>query len=85
MSKGQKDMILMDCHAACIYFPTEIFIPCETLSLRELTVQVLLDLERYRILETMPFQGYLLSGKIRRVKVLSFLSTKRGSNFSKIT
>ena len=34
MSKGQKDMILMNCHAACIYLPREIFIPCETLSLR---------------------------------------------------
>ena len=49
MSKGQKDMILMNCHAACIYLPREIFIPCETLSLRELTMQVLLDLEPYRI------------------------------------
>ena len=25
MSKGQKDMILMNCHAACIYLPREIF------------------------------------------------------------
>ena len=49
MSKGQKDMILMSCHAACIYLPREIFIPCETLSLRELMMQVLLDLEFYRI------------------------------------
>ena len=48
---GQKDMILMNCHAACIYLPREIFIPCETLSLRELTMQVLLDLELYRILK----------------------------------
>ena len=51
MSKGQKDRILMNCHAACIYLPREIFIPCETLSLRELTMQVLLDLELYRILK----------------------------------
>ena len=51
MSKVQKDMILMNCHAACIYLPREIFIPCETLSLRELTMQVLLDLELYRILK----------------------------------
>ena len=51
MSKGQKDMILMNCHAACICLPREIFIPCETLSLRELTMQVLLDLELYRILK----------------------------------
>ena len=51
MSKGQKDMILMNCHAECVYLPREIFIPCETLSLRELTMQVLLDLELYRILK----------------------------------
>ena len=51
MSKGQKDMILMNCHAVCIYLPREIFIPCETLSLRELTMQLLLDLELYRILK----------------------------------
>ena len=49
--EGQKDMILMNCHAACIYLPREIFIPCETLSRRELTMQVLLDLELYRILK----------------------------------
>ena len=51
MSKGQKDMILMNCHAACIYLPRENFIPCETLLLRELTMQVLLELELYRVLE----------------------------------
>ena len=51
MSKGQKDTNLMNCHAAIIYLPREIFIPCETLSLRELTMQVLLDLELYRILK----------------------------------
>ena len=45
MSKGQKYMILMSCHAAGIYLPREIFIPCETLSLGELTMEVLLDLE----------------------------------------
>ena len=32
-------------------FAREIFIPCETLSLRELTMQVLLDLELYHILK----------------------------------
>ena len=53
MSKGQKDMILMNCHAACIYLPREIFVPCETLSLRELTMQVLLDLELYCILKNL--------------------------------
>ena len=57
MSKGQKDMILMNCHAACIYLPREIFIPCETLSLRELTMQVLLDLELYRILKSDAVSG----------------------------
>ena len=57
MSKGQKDMILMNCHAACIYLPREIFIPCETLSLRELTMQVLLDLELYRILKNDAVSG----------------------------
>ena len=57
MSKGQKDMILMNCHGACIYLPREIFIPCETLSLRELTMQVLLDLELYRILKNDAVSG----------------------------
>jgi len=57
MSKGQKDMILMNCQAACIYLPREIFIPCKTLSLRELTVQVLLDLELYRILKNDAVSG----------------------------
>ena len=57
MSKGQKHMILMNCHAACIYLPREIFIPCETLSLRELTMQVLLDLELYRILKNDAVSG----------------------------
>ena len=57
MSKGQKDMILMNCHVACIHLPREIFIPCETLSLRELTMQVLLDLELYRILKNDAVSG----------------------------
>ena len=57
MSKGQKDMILMNCHAPCIYLPREIFIPCETLSLREFTMQVLLDLELYRILKNDAVSG----------------------------
>ena len=57
MSKSQKDMILMNCHVACIYLPREIFIPCETLSLRELTMQVLLDLELYRILKNDAVSG----------------------------
>ena len=57
MSKGKKDMILMSCHAACIYLPREIFIPCETLSRRELTMQVLLDLELYRILKNDAVSG----------------------------
>ena len=57
MSKGQKDMILMNYHAACIYLPRELFVPCETLSLRELTMQVLLDLELYRILKNDAVSG----------------------------
>ena len=57
MLKGQKDMILMNCHAACIYLPRESFIPCETLSLRELTMKVLLDLELYRILKNDAVSG----------------------------
>ena len=57
MSKGQKDMILMNCHQACIYLPREILIPCETLSLRELTMQVLLDFELYRILKNDAVSG----------------------------
>ena len=48
MSKGQKHMNLMNCHAACISLPREILMSCENLPLRELTVQVLLDLELYR-------------------------------------
>ena len=56
MAKGQKDIILMNC-AACIYLPREILIPCETLSLRELTMQVLLDLELYRILKNDAVSG----------------------------
>ena len=51
MSKGQKDMTLMNCHAACIYLPKKMFIPCETVSVRELLMQVLLDLELYRTLK----------------------------------
>ena len=50
-------MILMNCHAACIYLPREIFIPCETLSLRELMMKVLLDLELYRILKNDAVSG----------------------------
>jgi len=57
MSKGQTDMILMNCHAACIYLPREIFIPRETLSLRELMMQVLLDLELYRMLKSGAVSG----------------------------
>ena len=59
MSKGQKDTTLMNCHAACIYLPREIFIPYETLSLRELTMQVLLDLELYHILKNDGVSGLL--------------------------
>ena len=44
-------MNLLNCRANCIYLPREISISCESLSLRELTVQVLLDLELYRIVK----------------------------------
>ena len=57
MSKGQKHMNLMNCHAACIYLPKEILISCERLSLRELTMQVLLDLELHRILKNDAISG----------------------------
>ena len=50
-------MNLINCHAARTRFPKEIFISLESLSLRELTVQILLDLELYRMLKTMRFQG----------------------------
>ena len=72
MSKGQKDMILMNCQAACTYLPREIFIPCETLSLRELTM---LDLELYRIPKNDAVSDDLLSGKIKRLKVFIILNT----------
>ena len=51
MSKGQKHMNLMNCHTARIYFLRKILISCESLSLRELSMQVLLYLELYRILK----------------------------------
>ena len=51
MSKGQKHMNLMNCHAARIHLPKEIFMSLESLLPRELTVQILSDLELYRILK----------------------------------
>ena len=51
MSKGQNHMNLINCHAARIHLPKEIFISLESLSLRELTVQILLDLELNRMLK----------------------------------
>ena len=45
-------MILMNCHAAHIHLPKEMFV-----SLRELTVQILLDLELYRILKNDAVSG----------------------------
>ena len=51
MSKGQKHMNLINCHAGRIHLPTEIFISLQSLSFIELTVQILLDLELYRMLE----------------------------------
>ena len=72
MSKGKKHMNLMNCHAARIYFPRgglvvgismrsfphrEILISRESLSLRELKMQVLLYLELYRILKNDAVSG----------------------------
>ena len=51
MSKGQKHMNLINCHAARIHLPKEIFISLESLSLRELSVQILLALELYLMLK----------------------------------
>ena len=52
-----KYMNLVNCHAACLFLPREILISCESLSLRELTVQVLLDLELYRIVKNDAVSG----------------------------
>ena len=49
MSEGQKHMNLINCHAARMHLPKEIFMSLERLSLRELTVQILLNLELYRM------------------------------------
>ena len=57
MSKGQNHMNLINCHAARIHLPKEIFISIESLSLRELTVQILLDLELYRMLKNDAVSG----------------------------
>ena len=50
-------MNLINCHAARIHLPNEIFISIENLSLRELTVQILLDLELYRMLKNDAVSG----------------------------
>ena len=71
MSKGQKHMNLMNCHAACIYLPKEIPISCESLSLRELTTQVLLDLEPYRILINSAILGQSCNRMSRQHKTVS--------------
>ena len=52
-----KYMNLVNCHATCIYLPREILISFERLSLRELTVQVLLYLELYRMLKNDAVSG----------------------------
>ena len=77
-----KYMNLMNCHAACIYLPREILISCESLSLRELTVHVLLDLELYRIVKN---DAVSELPSVRRLKVSIVLSAKCGSNFPNIT
>ena len=51
MSKGQKHTNLMTYHAARINLPKEILMSFESLLLTELTVQILSDLELYRILK----------------------------------
>ena len=50
-------MNLMNCHAECMYLPKGILISCESLSFRELGMQVLLDLELYRILKNDAISG----------------------------
>ena len=57
MLKGQKHINLMTYHAARIHLPKEIFISFERLSLRELTVQILLDFEIYRMLKNDAVSG----------------------------
>ena len=57
MSRVQNHMNLINCHAARTYLPKEIFISIESLSLRELTVQILLDLELYRMLKNDAVSG----------------------------
>ena len=57
MSKCQNHMNLINCQAARINFPKEIFISLESLSLRELTVQILLDLKLYRMLKNDAVSG----------------------------
>ena len=57
MSKSQKHMNLMTCHAARIQLPKEIFISLESLSLRELTMQILLAFELYRMLKNDAVSG----------------------------
>ena len=52
-------MNLIDCHAARIHIPKEIFISLKSLSLRELTVQILLDLELYGMLRNDAVSGVL--------------------------
>ena len=57
MSKSQKHMNLMTCHAARIPLPKEIFISLESLSLRELTMQISLAFELYRMLKNDAVSG----------------------------
>ena len=57
MSKGQNHMNLINCYAVRTHFPKEMFISLESLSLRELTVQILLDLELYRMLKNDAVSG----------------------------
>ena len=60
-------MNLMNCHAARMHFPKGIFTSLESLSLRELTVQILLDLELYRMLKNDAVSG-VMRGTFSQVK-----------------
>ena len=72
---------------ACIHLPREILVSCESVSLRELTMQVLLDLELYRILKNdARFRAPFCQVKSGVLKFNSLeCNIKSGSNFQKIT
>ena len=57
MSKGQKHMNLVTCYPARIQLPKEIFISLKSSSLRELTVQISLAFQLYRMLKNDAVSG----------------------------